>query len=357
MERPIMKPLGAPMEELDTPALVVDLDALEHNLDLVHSLVAASGVNIRPRLDAHLCPAIGHMQMAAGAVSGSAVSTLGQAEVFAQYGFRDLLVTNIVATASKAARAASLSARTDLTIGADSLAGIAALNRAALGSRSNIGVALPIRAGDSAIGVLPASAVELAKAIAASPDLRFAGIFSADEQNPPTESKTRLSALLDAASACADRGLPPDMVACGGSKDYDDVASTDGVTDVLAGAYALGEARLVGIRQDIRAAAMILAAVMSQQDDGGAWLDAGQKATSIDTGLPLVADAASATVTRMSAEHGGLEFTGSSIELGERLQLIPHDIANTVNVYDYIHAVRNGKLEAVWEVSARGRYD
>ena len=100
--------------------------------------------------------------------------------------------------------------------------------------------------------------------------------------------------------------------------------------------------------------------MMTHQDEGLVWLDAGQKATSIDTGLPLVDGIPGASVSRMSAEHGGMVLEdGASwdIDLGSKVWLIPHNIANTVNVYDYIHAVRNGKLEAVWQVAARGRYD
>ena len=99
---------------------------------------------------------------------------------------------------------------------------------------------------------------------------------------------------------------------------------------------------------------------MSSKDDGLVWVDAGQKATSIDTGLPAVDNVDGAVVPRMSAEHGALvddEGLGWDLDLGSKVWLVPDNIANTANVYDYIHATRNGSLEAVWEVSARGRYN
>ena len=101
MERPVFKPIGTPSEELDTPALVVDLGAVESNIATVHRRVQDAGSRVRPRLDAHLCPAIGHMQAGAGGTSGVAVSTVGQAEVFSQHGFDNILITNVAVTPSK----------------------------------------------------------------------------------------------------------------------------------------------------------------------------------------------------------------------------------------------------------------
>ena len=108
MERPVFKPLGTPAEELDTPALVVDLDSVESNIATVHRTVQNAGSKLRPRLDTHLCPAIGHMQIRAGGTSGVAVSTVGQAEVFSQFGFDDILIANVAVTRSKLVRVASL---------------------------------------------------------------------------------------------------------------------------------------------------------------------------------------------------------------------------------------------------------
>ena len=149
------------------------------------------------------------------------------------------------------------------------------------------------------------------------------------------------------------------MVAADGSLDYDELAAA-GVTDVLAGPYALNEGALAGQRPELKVAARLLATVITEQDEGLLWLDAGQKATSIDTGLPTVDGIEGAEVSRMSAEHGALvlEPGGSwDVGLGAKVWLIPHNIGNTVNVYDFIHATRGGLLEAVWEVAARGRYN
>ncbi len=364
MERPVFKPIGTPSEELDTPALVVDLEAVESNIATVHRRVQDAGSKLRPKLDAHLCPAIGHLQVRAGGTSGVAVATVGQAEVFSQHGFDDILIANVAVAPSKIARIASLAKRVRLTVGADSARNIDDLGEATVGAGAQLGVALAIRGSADCLGVSPDDAPELAYKIEEhAPNLSFAGLFEAPSGKLGLDSAVttdeRLEALSEAEFKCASRRLPPPMVAAGGSADYEEVASRQNVTELIAGSYALGDAALSAVKPELRSAARILTTVMSHQDHGVVWLDAGQKATSIDTGMPDVEGVSGAKVPRMSAEHGSMVLEDGAtwdVDLGSKVWLIPHNIANTVNVYDFIHAVRDGRLEAMWEVAARGRY-
>ena len=351
MERPIMKPIGTPAEELDTPSLVVELSSLESNINHFHSrFLDSQGPKLRPHLQSHLSPAIAHMQIRApGTVGGAAVSTLGQAEIFAQHGIDDILITNLAVTASKVSRAAALAKRIDLTIGADSHRNVSDLGTAATSAGSEIVVLIVVRGETDFLGVSPGDAPALAGTVADTPGLSFAGLMSSNS-----------GSLLEAQSSCVDEGIEAPSVVL----TLDDVrkipASLAGITEIIAGSYALMDAANLGPMPELRPAARILTTVMTHQDEGLVWLDAGQKATSIDTGLPLVDGIPGATVNRMSAEHGGMvleEGASWDIDLGSKVWLIPHNIANTVNVYDFIHATRDGKLEAVWEVAARGRYD
>ena len=348
MERPTFKPIGTPAEELDTPALVIDLDALEANVATVHAAAGAAGASVRPRLDAHLCPAIGHIQRAAPATSGVAVATLAQAETFAQYGFDDILITNLLVTRAKTGRVAALARRVQrLIVSADSARNVADLSAAATSAGSTLGVAVAIRGASPTLGVTPDAAPDLARRVSAAPGLEFAGLVAAPNAG------SDVGTTLEAAEACARAGVQPPMIAAGSSATYD---AASGVTDVLAGAYPLADAALASRRPELAPAARILATVMSSKDEGLVWIDAGQKATSIDTGLPSVSGG-DATVPRMSAEHGAVVSDAPNPPVGSKIWLVPHNIANTANVYDYIHATRNGALEAVWEVSARGKYN
>lgn len=350
MERPTFKPIGTPSEELDTPALVVDLDALNANIALVHGAVRASGANIRPRLDYHLSPAIGHIQTGAGGTRGVAVSTLGQAEVFSQHGFSDILVTNLIVTRPKMARAAALGRRIRLAVLAESSDNVDVLSDAAKSAGSNLGVAVAVRTDDSTFGATPSEVPALAARISGSPNLDLAGLVGSSGLEP----------LLEAAENCQTSDILVPAVIAGGSGTYDSSAASDGVTDVLAGSYALNDNSLASRRPELQKAARILATVMSSKDEGLVWVDAGQKATSIDTGLPAVDNVDGVVVPRMSAEHGAVvneAGNGWDLDVGSKVWLVPDNIANTANVYDYIHATRDGRLEAVWEVSARGRYN
>lgn len=349
MERPILKPIGTPSEELDTPSLVVDLNILESNISEFHSRFADSDHKLRPHLQPHLSPAIAHMQLRApGTVGGVAVSTLGQAETFAQHGFHDILITNLAVTAPKTARVAALARRANVKIGADNARNIADLSAAASSAGSEIGVLVVVRDEERFIGAAPSDTAGLGALILNSPGLRFEGLMSSN-----------IESLIEAASNCSENGVEASTVALALSEDQD-IPDAFGITEVITGSYALVDSASLTALPGLRPAARILTTVMTHQDEGLVWLDAGQKATSIDTGLPQVDGVPGATVSRMSAEHGGMvleEGASWDIDLGSKVWLVPHNIANTVNVYDYLHAVRDGKLEAVWEVAARGRYD
>ena len=366
MERPSFKPIGTPAEQLDTPALVVDVDVLEENVRKVHGDSRAAGFGVVPALNAHLSAEVARVQIRHGA-DGFAASTIAQAEAFAALiPSRGVLIQNLAVSPADADRAARLALKTHITIGADSPAAVGALAEAANRWRAEIGVAIPIRANSRSIGVAPQDAAEIAELVGRADSLAFAGVFSA----PPltlgdrdADSSAALAALRDAAERCAARveeKSPFASVSARGSALYGEAAVADaGADSLIAGSYALGDRRLTERRPEIRPAARILATVMSEQEPGLAWLDAGQKATSIDTGLPLVDNIPNAAITRMSAEHGCMELAeGASwdVRLGDNVWLIPHDIANTANVYDYIHAIQDGKLVDIWRTAGRGEY-
>ncbi len=370
MERPVLKPIGTPVEDLDTPALVVDADALKANLAKVHFESGRSdAVQIIPRLDAHLSAEIVGMQTAYGA-SDFAASTIAQAEAFAsrmEFAHeKSIFILNSAVSQSDADRVARLCDSAQATvIGAESADAVAAIAAASAKRRGNlIGVAIPIRTNSRSIGVAPQDAGALAERISDARNLWFGGVFSAppltlgDRDADPAAALAALSEAVESCvnsqsrSACVPRAL--------GSALYDDRRLEERkVRGLIAGSYALGDRRLIEKRPEIRPAAHILATVMSERDPGMVWLDAGQKAVGIDTGLPLVDGIPHAAITRMSAEHGCMELAEGArwnVRLGDKIRLIPHDIANAVNVYDYIHVIQDGKLADIWRTVGRGEY-
>ena len=369
MERPILKPVGTPVEELDTPVLVVDLDALEHNIETVHSFFTGAPAKLRPHVESHRCPAITHLQMAAGGtVGGISVATVGEAEVFAQHGFSDILIASPVVISPKIARLCALARRATMAVAVDSPKNARDLSDAAQANGATLRAVVEVSTGLDASGVDPGEpAVELARAVHDQPGLRFAGYIThgartkgEDGDALATEARSQIQRVLDTREEAERVGLEVGMVAAGGTSDYDVAGSMAGVTDVAAGSYALMDYRHSKGRPELRPAARVMSTVTSHPEPGRAITDSGQKSVGIDLGLPVVEDLSGVSLVRMSAEHGLLDLDGAaaekSLDVGAKVWLTPWDAGDCVNLYDYIHVARDGRLEAVWDVSARGQY-
>ena len=361
MERPIFKPIGTPEEELDTPILVVDAALLERNIETVHSHFRdLETARLRPHAAAHGSPAIAHMQLdAGGTVGGISVSTLGQAEVFAESGFDDISLANIVVTPDKIRRLCAIARRVRVTVQVDSERNVRDLSGAAVSAGVDIRVLVHVHTGTDGAGVEPgAAAAELARTVRGAPGLTFSGIstYGGASSAKPGAS---IQQLLDTREHLEKTGLEIDVVSAGGTADYEAATGAGGVTEVPAGSYALMDERHRELRPRLANAARIMSCVTSVPEAGNVITDSGRKAVSADSGDPRVDHPSGATVRGLSAEHGGLAFdpgVDHGLRLGDRVWLVPWDISGCVNVHDYIFAVRDGKLEAVWNLLARGRY-
>ena len=368
MERPVFKPVGTPVEELDTPALVVDVDALQGNIETLHSFFRDRDAKVRPHVEAHRSPAIAHKQLAAGGtVGGISVTTVGQAEVFAQRGFNDIFIANEVVTRRKIDRACAVAGECRITLACDNPDNVRDLSEAAGARGVNLGVVVDIHTRLERCGVEPGRpAVDLARAIDRMPNLAFKGLMSYEgvidtsgEDELATESRRCIQQVLDTRESVEREGIDVEMVSVGGTHNYEIAGEMSGVTEVPAGSYALMDSGYRERRPQFETAARVLGTVISRPEAGLAWLDVGQKAIGIDMGLPAVDDVDGVTVMSMSAEHGGLTLesdAGEALDLGDKVWLTPRDIGGCVNLYDYINGVRNGRLEAVWDIEARGRY-
>lgn len=368
MERPIFKPVGTPVLELDTPALVVDLPTLEHNLTTLHTFFRQGEVKVRPSVSTHLCPALAHQQLAAGGtVGGIGVTTLGQAEVFATHGCSDILVTSRIITPAKISRLCALAQQARITVAVDSPRNVADLSAAAAQRGITLQVAVDIQTSASHYGIEPGqSALELVRTVLQAPHLDFVGllthnepIFTRDRTELLAVLRQRLQPLLDTRGRLEQAGIDVRMVSVGGTTTYDLAATLEGITEVRAGTYALMDARYGQYLSTLRPAARVLTTVTSRPEPGTAITDAGQKAVSIDLGLPTVVDVPGASAAGLSAEHCRLHLDGDAehkVALGQKIWLIPWDIGTCVNLYDSLYAVRHGVVERVWPVAARGHY-
>ena len=352
MERPIMKPIGTPVEELDTPTLVVDIDVLDKNISTMHSFFEGTPAKLRPHVESHRTPAIAHKQAAAsGTVGGIGVGAVSQAQVFAASGFTDIFITNLVVTKSKINTLCALARSTRVTVAVDSAPNVADLSEAATANGVTLSVAVNVNVGMDVTGVEPGEqSVELARAVADADGLDFAGLVAYGDSVQP---------VLDSRQAIEAAGLDVGVVAVGGTGTYEVNSMLDGVTEVHAGSYALMDLKYREQRPQFGNAARVLSTISSVPEEKVAIGDAGQKAVGTDTGLPSFDDLPGAYTNGLSAEHATIQLDkadGLTVELGQKYWITPYDVGTCANLHDYMFAVRDGKLESVWDVSARGMY-
>ena len=367
MERPIFQPVGTPVEELDTPALVIDLDVMDKNIQTFQGYFAATTVKARPVVTSHLCPQIARRQLdAGGTVGGIAVTTLGEAEVFASAGFSDILLANQIVTVSKIRRLCALAGQTSIGIAVDNPDNARKLSSGAVEAGVELRVLIEIEAGMDRCGISSGvEALKLAQRIDGLPGLRLDGLMGSvpgpkgDDDPAEHEAKTKanLQVIVNSKEAMEQAGLSIGVVSVGGTHCYAQAIQMPGVTEVRAGRYPLMDHRLKSFLPELQPAAKILASVISHPIDGMAVLDAGHKATAPDQGRPVLEGVEGGNATRFSAEHGIVELEGDAqkmLNTGDKAWLIPYELGATVNQYDYFRAAKNGKLEGFWPISARG---
>ena len=362
---------GMREDEIDTPALVVDLDAFEANLDRMAALLAPTGAKLRAHAKTHKSPVIAKLQMARGAV-GQCVQKVAEAEVLAWGGIPDILVSNEVVGAAKLARLCALARIARVAVCADDAAQVAACETAAAGAGVRLPVLVEIDVGAGRCGVAPGpDAVALARLIAGSKHLRFGGLQayhgSAQHKRTPAERRTLVGNAVDASRRTVEQlrqqGLACPIVGGAGTGTFEIELASGVYNEIQAGSYVFMDADYARNLDEAGApvgtfhhALFVLATVMSASRPGIAVLDAGHKAVAVDSGLPTVWQRPDVRYTSASDEHGKLEVGSETTapKLGEKLRLVPGHCDPTVDRYDWYVGVRNRRVECLWPVAARG---
>ncbi len=365
--------IGMAEQDVDTPALLIDLDAFEANLDLMAALMAERGTKLRAHAKTHKSPVIAHRQIARGAV-GQCVQKVAEAEILAWAGVQDILVSNEVVGDDKLARLAALAHICRIAVCADDAGQVAAIGRAA----ANAGVVLPvlveIDVGAGRCGVAPGpDAVALAELIAATPQLRFGGLqaYHGSAQHLRTEAERRaaVGAAIDVTRRTVEQlrqvGLECAIVGGAGTGSFD-IESTSGVfTEIQAGSYCFMDADYArnfdasgAPVSRFRHALFVLGTVMSAAQPSVAVLDVGHKAAAIDSGFPTVWQRPGVNYVGASDEHGSLQVDpcAETPRVGEKLRLVPGHCDPTVDRYDWYVGIRQGRVECLWPVAARGGF-
>jgi len=366
--------VGDALADVDTPALILDLDKFESNLRQMINATRAAGVRARPHAKSHKCVEIARRQIAAGAV-GICCQKVSEAEVFVAEGIADVLITNEVVGEQKLYRLADLARRypnARIGVCVDDLGNARQIGAICQQEGARLDVYLELDVGQNRCGVVDApSAVAIAKAVVASPRLTFMGLHayagSAQHRRAVPE---RRSAVLAAArkaeevrAAFRAADIPCEVITGGGTGTFTYEAASGVYNEVQPGSFALMDVDYARNEPDPNAprfehALFVLATVMSLRSAEGnerATLDAGLKAFSTDSG-PASPTFPGWQVRSVSDEHTVMHRIGHGppVKLGDKALLVPGHCDPTVNLHNWIVAIRKGVVEAVWPVDARG---
>jgi D-serine deaminase-like pyridoxal phosphate-dependent protein len=361
--------VGMPVSEVDTPSLILDLDAFERNLDRMDASLAGKNIRIRPHAKSHKCSEIALRQIERGAV-GVCCQKVSEAAAMIDGGVPDVLIANEAVGTPKLKTLAALAKRAKVAVCADNPGNVAALDEAARAASVNLDVLVEVNVGANRCGVEPGEpAVQLAKTIANSKNLRFAGLQAYQGAAQHLRKVEERRAAIEQACAHVRRtthmlghaGIACEKVTGAGTGTYLFEAVSGVYHELQAGSYIFMDADYAkndwtesGIPR-FEHSLFVWTTLMSRPVAERGVVDAGLKASSVDSGMPRVVDVDGAEYVKASDEHGVLKLDGSArLSVGDKLRLIPGHCDPTVNLYDHYVCVRGGKVEAIWPITARG---
>jgi len=365
---------GVSLDCLQTPALLLDVGRLEHNVREMADLCHTHGKALRPHVKSHKTIEIAARQRQLGAV-GLTAAKLGEAEVFADAGFDDLFICYPLVGAGKLRRLMMLAQRVRVSTIVDDVDAATELAAAARAAETTIEVLLKIDLGMHRVGVAEPQVDRLAHAVATLSGLSLRGVCihegetygEPDPAQRRTLARERVGRLVEIAERLRRQGLAIDVVSSGATPAVRDVVDIDGLTELRPGNYVFYDAMQagLGVVPEDRCALSVLATVVSRAGEGRAIIDAGAKALTLDRGvhgLELLEgygrprSRSDVTITALSEEHGWLLVApGSDLRVGDRLEIVPNHACAVVDNFDGLTLVERGAPAGEWSVAARGR--
>lgn len=357
------------LAELETPAVLVDLDVCERNLAGMAQRARDAGVHLRPHAKTHKCPALGARQLALGA-SGLALAKVSEAEVFASHGCTDIFLPYPIVGADKARRLLALTARARIAVGVDSLPGAASLAGTFSAAGCRLPVHLKIDTGYHRVGVDPTDALALARQVAALPGLELCGVFShsghaylaENASQVATIARVEVETLTAVAAELRRDGLAIAHVSVGSTPALRHAPRASGVTEWRPGNYVFHDASQVSLGtcalEDC--ALTVLATVVSVPASDRAVLDAGSKTLSSDPLRPAGPGFGwllghRSRLRSLSEEHGIVALeAGERLAVGQRVRVLPNHACVVANLHERLYGVRGDMLESLLSVAARG---
>ena len=359
--------------ELPTPALVVDLDAMESNLQKMQDFLSGKTAKLRPHTKTHKSPIIAKKQIEHDAV-GICTAKLSEAEVMLDGGLNNILITSPVVTPEKIERVIQMARKSPgVEIVVDRESNVADFNDAAGAAKTKLSVLIELDTGNNRTGIeMGKPAMDLLQSIAKSPNLTFGGVqaYAGPVQHlkgykyRKMRSEQTLGRALAMKREMEKAGFDVPVFSVGGTGTYNIDANIEGVTDLQAGSYLFMDVDYRGIGgktgavyDDFQPSLFVIATAISQPIKGRITIDAGLKAFATDKMPPTLRDISGVTYRFAGDEHGVLEFKNPSkeIKVGDKVALLASHCDPTVNLYDQYHAYRGEQVEEIWPVAGRGR--
>ncbi|MBV9978556.1 D-TA family PLP-dependent enzyme [Bradyrhizobium sp.] len=354
-------PLAAKIaREYGTPCAVIDMDRVERNIARVQATCDAAGVANRPHIKTHKSPVLAQMQITAGA-QGITCQKIGEAEVMAEAGIDNILISYNLIGEEKMARLGALQGKAEVTVAADNATVIEGLPQAAAISGRTLSVVVECDTGRKRAGVeTPAEAIALARQIAASKALRFAGFMLYPTETGWGEAQKFYDEAL---AGVREHGLDAAMVSTGGSPNLKNLGKLKGATEHRPGTYIYNDRMQVaaGVATLDNCALTIYSTVVSRAAPERGILDAGSKTLTSDTGgldgHGLILEHPEAKIARFAEEHGFLDLTRSNTrpKVGDVVRIVPNHVCVVVNMMDEVVMVRGDEIIGVLPVAARGK--
>tara|TARA_B100001750_G_scaffold247990_1_gene276071 strand:+ start:298 stop:1410 length:1113 start_codon:yes stop_codon:yes gene_type:complete len=359
-----LQPVGTAVTELDTPAFIIDLEKMENNIDTMAKYCKSANVNLRPHIKHHKTPEIAAKQIEKGAI-GICCQKLSEAEVMAQSGIENILITYEIVTKFKINRLMEIGKNANLIVLVDNPNNVKDLDEASLHFNTNLGVLLDINVGQNRCGIEPNSTLveSLSKQIISAPKLQFKGIhgyagsiqsIANDEERKKADSLSMNKAEI-ALEQLKKLNIPVEIVTAGGTGTYNLTSKYEHVTEIQPGSYVFMDNQYSNVMSDFDVSGTVLATVISKPTKNRAVLDSGMKSISTDQWPPKIKSHKGITVDTISDEHLTISLDtedARQLNIGDQIELIPGHNDTTVNLHTHSFGIRNGIVESIWSISA-----
>ena len=360
--------IGLHKTELDTPALLIDLHKMEANIETMANYFSTVTADLRPHVKTHKTPIIAHKQIAAGAI-GVTCAKLGEAEAVIHAGIRDVLIANQIVGAQKIARLINLAKHSEIMVAVDNAENVQAISEAAAAKGATVRILIEVNIGMDRCGVEPgAPTLKLAEQVGQSPSLIFEGLMGyeghtvakPDRSERDAAAREAMQRLVDAKAYLEKHGVQVSIMSGGGTGTFNITGSIPEMTEVQAGSYVLMDAtyrNVEGVGDHFDCALSVLATVVSRPSADRMIVDTGLKVLAKEFGIPQPVGVNGVEMTGLSEEHGKILVSEASVSLkpGDKLEILPTHCCTTVNLHDRYYGIRNGIVESVWNIAARGK--